>query len=348
MATLDPLPHHQFLVSPHFPPELVLKTIHHLPFGDGKIIATLRCTHPRLRDILDNYESSVTRHFVRKELRHAPTDFPHDEGLDIKWLAQCVKRYDIVDDVMDALSSDKNCFAVERHNLSLVHAGLLLLYRLTSFGESFPLPRSQLIDKVNTTTDDHNSKLQYIKSLERDPLTAMYLALHHATLSARYHGSGWIHQRTYGRFMDANQISLRNELEFCFAEAALSIGPEFISDMLLHHSTSDVETSLLNCYHDRGMHDWDWPCWGTGLGEFEPPRTQGPHNEQGANGRSLFTTLLERLAELMEWPLEEVRSRIEQYTDAKSHSLAYLDLGGKARLLQGLDLEHIDSGGESY
>jgi hypothetical protein len=166
----------------------------------------------------------------------------------------------------------------------------------------------------------------------------MYLVLHHATLSARYHGSGWIHQRTYGRFMDANQVELRSELEFCFAEAALTIGPEFISDTLLHHDTSDAETTLLNLYHDHGIHDWDWPCWGSGKGEFEPPRTQGPQREQGKE-RSLFTTLLERLAELMDCRLEDVRPRVEQHLAATTHSTAYLSLGGKARLLEGLDLE---------
>lgn len=180
----------------------------------------------------------------------------------------------------------------------------------------------------------------HIQALQRDPLIAIYIALHHATLTARYHAAGWIHQRTYGRFMDSNQLALRNELEFCFAEASLDIGPRFISDMLLHHHISRAETTLLNYYHDHGTHDWDWPCWGMGRGEFEPPRTQGPLREPGLEGRSLFTTLLERLAELMKCTLEEVRSRIENDTDLQNHSLAYLDLEGKAQLMRGLNLEH--------
>jgi hypothetical protein len=164
----------------------------------------------------------------------------------------------------------------------------------------------------------------------------MYLVLHHATLSARYHGSGWIHQRTYGPLMDANQVELRSELEFCFAEAALTIGPEFISDTLLHHDTTYAETTLLNFYHDHGIHDWYWPC--SGKGEFEPPRTQGPQREQGKE-RSLFTTLLERLSELMECRLEDVRPRVEQHLTATTHLTAHLSLAGKARLLEGLDVE---------
>jgi hypothetical protein len=144
-------------------------------------------------------------------------------------------------------------------------------------------------------------------------------------------------QRKYGRFMDANQLSLRNELEFCFAEATLHTGPDFISDILLRQS-SDAEITLMNCYHDHGTHDWEWPCWGGGKGEFEPPRTQGPHREPDSN-KSLFTALLERLAELTKYPVEDVRAKLELDVQDTRHPLAWLDLTGKARLLQGLDLE---------
>lgn len=285
------------------------------------MISTLRRAHPRLCSLIKTYEHSITGALIKRELRHAQTDFPCKEGaLSLKWLGECVRRYDIADDIMDAFFSERNCFAVERHNLALVNAGLLLLYQLASL-------------------DSHAARLTYIKNSSRDPLTAIYLALHHATLSARYHGSGWIHQRTYGRSMDAYQLSLRNELEFCFAEAALSCGPEFISDMLLHHDTSNAETTLLNVYHDHGTLDWDWPCPGTESGEFEPPRTHGPHWDGGQRGKSLFTTLLETLAEKLGCPSEVVRTRIEMCTDAKEHSLAYLDLEGKAVLLQGFNLD---------
>jgi len=324
MATVDPTLYSQFLVSPRIPPELVLKTIQYLPFEDGKTISTLRCAHPRLWDIFKTYERSITGSFMRRELRHAQTDFPCEkEAPNLRWLVECVKRYDIVDDIMDALFSERNCFAVARHNLSLVNAGVLLSYRLVSF-------------------DDHAAKVAHIMSLPQDALTAIYLALHHATLSARYHGSGWIHQRTYGRFMDANQLSLRNEMEFCFAEAALYHGPEFISNMLLHHDTSDAETALLNVYHDHGTRDWDWPCWGSGPGEFEPPRTHGPERDMGQKSPSLFSTLLERLAKEIGCSLAEVRSRVETSTDDPNHPLAYLDLEGKARLMRGRNVDDGD------
>lgn len=192
---------------------------------------------------------------------------------------------------------------------------------------------------ILTSSAHHSEKLSLIESLPRSSLTVIYLALHHATLTARYHGHGWIHQRTYGRFMDANQLSLRNEIEFCFAEATLSIGPDFLSDMLVNPSDPCGETTLLNFYHDHGTHDWEWPCWGDGVGEFEPPRTSGPQREKGSMMRSLFTSMLERMAELEGCLVGEVRSRIEERTDAKDHSMAFLSLDGKARLIKGLDME---------
>ncbi|RMZ69110.1 hypothetical protein GMOD_00003029 [Pyrenophora seminiperda CCB06] len=311
------------LVSPIIPPELILKIIQYLPFDNGKLLQSIRSAHPRLEAILRNYEISITRGFMKKELRHAETDFRYVGGrVSLDWLANCVKNCNVVDDVMNVLCSEHNCMAVQPHNGALAYAGLLLLYRLLSI-------------------DGHDSKINWIKSLESDPLAAMYLVLLHATLSARYHGTGWINQRTYGRFMDANQVELRSELEFCFAEATLNIGPKYISDSLLDYDTSNAEITLLNFYHDHGIHDWEWPCWGSGKGEFEPPRTQGPQRAAG-KGRSMYTTLLERMAELIGCTLAEVRTRVEQDLERTDHSLAYLSLGGKARLLQGRDIVYID------
>jgi hypothetical protein len=139
--------------------------------------------------------------------------------------------------------------------------------------------------------------------------------------------------------MDANQISLRSELEFCFAEACLSIGPDFLFDMLVNPTDPTGEITLLNFYHDHGTHDWEWPCWGTGHGEFEPPRTQGPQKSVGIKGRSLFTTLLDRLTELSGCTLAQVRARVETEANSTDHGLAFLSLGGKERLIQGLDVE---------
>jgi hypothetical protein len=134
--------------------------------------------------------------------------------------------------------------------------------------------------------------------------------------------------------MDANHLSLRNELEFCFAEAALSIGPAFLFDMLVNPSDPAGETTLLNFYHEHGTHDWVVG----GEGEFEPPRTQGPQRE-GGKGRSLWTSMLERMSELEKCGLDEVRGRVEGRTDVRNHHLAYLSLGGKERVVAGGDIE---------
>jgi hypothetical protein len=138
--------------------------------------------------------------------------------------------------------------------------------------------------------------------------------------------------------MDANQLSLRTELEFCFAEASLSIGPDFLYDMLVNPSDPQGEITLLNFYHEHGSHDWEWPCWEEGKGEFEPPRTQGPQREGGKKGRSLFAGVLERMAELEKCPLAEVRARVEERTDGRDHDLAYLSLDGKASIIRGEDV----------
>jgi hypothetical protein len=126
----------RFLVSPRIPPELVLKTIQLLPFANGNIIASLRAS-PRLKDLIDTYEHSITRCFMQKELRHASVDFPYDGTFGLKWLSECVSRYDVVDSVMNELTWRDNCVAVEPHNVAAVNTGLLLLYRLASIRKSY-------------------------------------------------------------------------------------------------------------------------------------------------------------------------------------------------------------------
>lgn len=137
----EPSAYFNFLISPRIPPELVLKTIQHLPFHDGSLITAIRNAHPRLRALFRNYERSITGNFMKKELRHAETDFPCEGERNVDWLAHCVRSYDIIDDVMDALCSPHNFNAILRHNISLANAGLLLLYRISSLGQ--PHPRNQ-------------------------------------------------------------------------------------------------------------------------------------------------------------------------------------------------------------
>jgi hypothetical protein len=74
---------------------------------------------------------------MKKELRHALVDFPCDGKFGLDWLSHCVSRYDTMDAIMDELTWRENCAAVELHNVALVNAGLLLLYRLASLRKSF-------------------------------------------------------------------------------------------------------------------------------------------------------------------------------------------------------------------
>jgi len=73
---------------------------------------------------------------MQKELRHALSDFPDYDKPDLAWLTRCVERYDVVDYIMEELTWPDNCAAVKPHNIALVNAGLLLLYRLQSLRQS--------------------------------------------------------------------------------------------------------------------------------------------------------------------------------------------------------------------
>jgi hypothetical protein len=40
--------------------------------------------------------------------------------------------------------------------------------------------------------------------------------------------------------MDANRLELRNDMEFCFSEGIMNLGPQFISDSLLNADDSET------------------------------------------------------------------------------------------------------------
>ena len=138
--------------------------------------------------------------------------------------------------------------------------------------------------------------------------------------------------------MDANAFSLRCDVEFSFSEGCLQLGPPYIQSTLF--SLESAELPLLNLYHDHATHDWDVDALGQGA--IKPPVTQGPRRRPGGGERSLWTTLLERLSELVDCPLSEVRRRIEDGCEATDHSLANLSLYGKERLVKGLDMRYVD------
>lgn len=305
----------QSLTDPSFPAEILLEVIQYVPF-EGYAVRNLALAHSRFYSLLRIYECSVTKNFARRQLRHAMTDFPctEESGVNYAWLAQCIRQYDVVDEVMAALDSRLNCYALEKHNMALANAGLLLLYRLHCLGDAYA------------------EKLAFVKSLPKDPLKAIFLAVHYSTLTARYHGNGIISQTSYGRFMDANQLALRTEVEVCFAEGVMNLGPEFIGDVFEHRERG--ETNLMCLYHEYAVHDWDT----TQEGDFTPPITYGPEQSPDAKSQTLWTALLERMAVLVECPLQEVVDVITEDIVTPDHSLAWLSLAGKARLVKGLNL----------
>ncbi|KAF2728499.1 hypothetical protein EJ04DRAFT_97009 [Polyplosphaeria fusca] len=293
------------------PPEIVACIIEQLPF-DRQTVGELALVHSRLRYLLALYETSIAKGFSQRCLPHAPTDFPCDQ-YSYRWLVQCIGRYDVLDDIMAALTSDLSWFAVEPFNTALVYAGLLLMYRLPSF-------------------DTALEKLDFIKSLPRDSLIALFLAVHRSKQTARYFGHGYINQTRHGLLLDGNRLSLREDIEFCFVEGALNIGPKFIFDALRHED--EQETTLMCLYHDHATHDWDRTV-DDGL---DIPYTQGPHRNGMAKTRSLYTSLMERLSEFYGCGLHQLVDKIDTEVASHDHRLAWISLAEKTRLIQGLSL----------
>ncbi|KAF1996845.1 hypothetical protein P154DRAFT_304648 [Amniculicola lignicola CBS 123094] len=300
-----------------FPTELILEIVQHLPF-DANTISTLASVHPRIKAVLYAHNISITKHFARRQLPHVFIDFPRDNSIvNYAWLAQCIHQYDTTDHIMATLTSELNHFAVESHNMALANAGLLLLYRISSI-ESYP------------------ARLTFLKNLSRDPLIAVWFVVHFSTLTARYYAKRVINQQTYakGQRLNAAQVQFREDIEFAFAEGALNLGPDFIADVF--YQEDGAEPTLMCFYHQHtnrpvGPVDQDI--------DFQRPVTQGPLQEPGSKPRSLYTTLLECLSQLYKSSLEDVAMGvIEVDTKFDDHHLAGLTLSGKARLLQGLDM----------
>ena len=132
-----------------FPVELLLDIIQRIPFH-SRLILTLALVHPRIRDLVSNYQLSITKNFARSNLPHVFQDFPlsYKGGLiTYNWLSKCIRQYDVIDDVMAVLTSDLNCYAVEKHNMAVVNTGLLILYRLCTVGK-FKIAKFRPVDAV--------------------------------------------------------------------------------------------------------------------------------------------------------------------------------------------------------
>lgn len=143
------------------PTEIIIEIITNLSFNT-KTWKELRSV-PRISDIVHDFERSITKDITAKQLPNAIADFPPARQPDYEWLATCLQRYDVIDEIMDLLVDDDNYWPVEPQNMSLVSTGLLLLYRL------------QENSKCHSRTE---SKLQH----HSPPESLRYLVLHAFTL----------------------------------------------------------------------------------------------------------------------------------------------------------------------
>ncbi|PSN72694.1 hypothetical protein BS50DRAFT_165500 [Corynespora cassiicola Philippines] len=313
------------LVSPAFPAELLLEILEYLPLDDRQVLTTLKQIHPRVYSIIKNHEASLTKYFVQKVARHAISDFPIAGAgtLNLQWLHTCIWNYDVIDRIMDIIASDRNCFNPERHSTGLINTGFFLLCQLSSL-------------------DSPSTQLSWLHSLPRDPLTALFTATHYSMLTARYNAVGAMHQRIFGLSMDAKLLSFRADVEFAFCEATLSTGLAFVRDSIVPEAdAADAEAVLLNFYYEHAVN----ARWREGEGEqevwpggFEPPVVRGAEKGPGMRGRSLYTTLLERLADVTGLGLEEVRSGVLEELEHPGNPLAWITNEERALLVQRKDV----------
>lgn len=167
---------------------------------------------------------------------------------------------------------------------------------------------------------------------------AIYLACYYTTLAARYHGNGVFLQAAFGPYLDGTAVLLRLDVEFCFSEGSMQHGPSFIHSTFF--GSLDVDSAIMmNLFLDHQSSDWYPTNWIAGTGSITPPIVQGPRRDPASMERSLTSVLLERLAELTDCPLEEIRGRIRDDVSESRCRLAWLSLSGKARLMKGEDLD---------
>ncbi|KAF2746458.1 hypothetical protein M011DRAFT_445280 [Sporormia fimetaria CBS 119925] len=313
------------LVDPSFPIEVLLEILQHVPYTLSSI-QTLELTHPRIHAALRSYQRSISKAYADRFLRHAEVDFPRQKNEDTSfaWLSKCIRKYDVADHILDVLTSRGNWGRLGMHNMGMCYAGLLLLYRIVEL-------------------DEHSDKAAFINSLPLDPSTALLTFLDHARMTARYHSPGLINLKIWGAQLRGLQITYRNMLEFAFVEAALTThGPNFIQDTM--EGREEADTTLMNVYHEHATQDWDENTlakpW---LGIMV---TEGPHRAERHyrdSSPALYGVLLARMALLMGCGAHEVEDRIASDVHEPGHSLANLDLRGKARLVNKLDMDYRES-----
>ncbi|PVH94486.1 hypothetical protein DM02DRAFT_676176 [Periconia macrospinosa] len=282
------------LLDPSFPDELLLSTIENLRFKSADAnnnnnnniysVVALSQTHRHLASLVRTYERSITKSIVDRELWHAPRDFPcAEEKRGYAWLKYCIDGYDTIDAIMKRLTDPGNCVGVEKHNMASAYDGMLLLYQTSSLA---------------TVPEIH----ALLVTLPLSSLTSLYLATHHALLTARYHNApSLVHQSTYGRQMDASTFSLRQDMSLAFCETCLLDGPEFIYKMLEDTPPCTREVALLNAFGEVVGREWgvdgeDVDERVGGNANANVPVVEGPARKEG--GASVWMALVKRLEEL--------------------------------------------------
>jgi len=292
----------------HLPVELILSIIEELPVDDETIIQTLFHIHPHIRNILSQNERSLTKAFLRNNMRHALVDLPcrKHEAPGFSYLVRCVRDYNAVDDAMLLLRA-----FTDAHNMGLVYTGLLLLCRFASL----PSPAD---------------KRAWMAALPRHPLMAMYLAIH--TARHQLHCTGGLLRSHLGA---ADQRGRRIVAEAAFLEGCFEFGIAFIRDVLRGEKAAAakvLEASpqvagagvvlVLDQEHDthRGI---------------LPPDMQALRNATAAD--SLMLALRDRLEEVLGGapPGWRVYDQVMNDVDDPRHDLSRLNRWDTDRLMEG-------------
>ena len=111
------------------PAEVIMEIVTNVEFTPSAF-GDLHVIHKRLTEVLRNYEQSIAKSITLMQFPNALIDFPTAISRSYSWLSKCSRRYDVIEDIFSILTSNDNKYKVNPHNLSLVSAGFLLLYRL--------------------------------------------------------------------------------------------------------------------------------------------------------------------------------------------------------------------------
>jgi hypothetical protein len=316
------------LVGANFPSELLLKVLENVPCSNGSI-STLAKTHPRIASLMNHYEKSMTKTYLKRDLPHVFTDFPSNEKrCDYAFIQDCVTKYDMIDEIMDILTAHDSYLPVEPQNQALVYTGLLLLTHMSTIGL-------------------HSEKIAYLNSLARDPLTAIHLTIHIITQTATHRSppGTLINIKRYPVPPTAAHREIKSNIKHAFKEGCLSLGPEFIHAFLKNAKKS--EPILLNLFHnhaDRGR-----------LGRLVTPETaelvpitEGPMPEvpevpevlPEEREKKLVYAIASRLKDLTGTRESEVDVMVREECSEEDHRLAWMGNWGRESFMKGLDLQY--------